>query len=104
VAQPRFCHDPVRGFVHRLHRGDHPVAAKARDIGRIDDLGMLHAPAAIALVGGREIVDRGEHGGIGSVADGVDGHLKLSIAARLIRLPSWVSFMRGRPRVAGASA
>jgi hypothetical protein len=45
-----------------------------------------------------------EHGGIGRVANGVDRHLKLSIAARLIRLPSRVSFICGRPRVAGASA
>ena len=37
------------------------MLAEARQIGGIDDLGMLDPPAAVALVGVGELLDRVEH-------------------------------------------
>jgi hypothetical protein len=90
--------------VHRLHRGDDAVAPEPREIGRVDDLRVFDAPATIALVGLRQILDGIQHGGIGLITDGVHRDLKPSIAARLIRLRNCVSDNWGSPRVPGASA
>ncbi len=74
--QPRLGHAPVRGFVRRLHRGDGAILAETRQVRRIDDLGMLDPPAAVALIGLGEFVDGVEHLRIGGVANGVDRDLE----------------------------
>ena len=61
----------------RLHRGDDAVAGEARQIGRIDDLGMLDPPAPVAPIGGGKLLDRVEQSGIGLVADRVDRDLEI---------------------------
>ncbi len=76
-AHPRFGHQPVGGLVGRLHRGDDRVAPEARQVRRVDDLGMLDPPAPVAFVGVRQFLDRGQQFGIGGVADRVDGDLEI---------------------------
>ena len=53
-----------------------PLLREALEIGRIDDLGMLDPPAAVALVGERELLDRIEQLRVGGVADRVDRDLE----------------------------
>ena len=74
---PRLGHQPVRGLVGRLHRGDGAVAGEARQVRRIDDLGMLDPPAPVAGIGGGKLLDRIEQGGVGLIADRVDRDLEI---------------------------
>ncbi len=53
-----------------------PCWPKRGDVGGIDDLRMLDAPAAVAGIGAGQLLDRAEHLGVGGVADRVDRDLE----------------------------
>lgn len=60
-----------------LHGSYRAEFSEAGDIRRVHDLGMFDAPAPVALVGRRQVLDQIEHGGVGLVADGVNGDLEV---------------------------
>ena len=94
VARPRI--DLVRRWIGvvRLHRGDDPEPAEARDVGPRDGLDVLDAVPSIAdRVGGRGSLVQIEDHPDPAVADGVDLHLPATAIRlgheriQLVRLP-----------------
>jgi hypothetical protein len=63
--------------VNSLHRGDDAEAAEAWDVGGVDVLRVLDAPAEVLFVGMRleGLLEDVERFAIGAVADGVDAEL-----------------------------
>ena len=63
--------------MHALHRRDHIQLRETPDVGRVEVLGVLDAPAQVGPVGvGREhLLVEVEHLPVGAVADGVGVHL-----------------------------
>ena len=55
--------------MHWLHRGDDAKMTEARNVRRIDDLGVFDPPAPVTAVSRCELLDRAQHCGIGFIAD-----------------------------------
>ncbi len=57
-----------------LHRGNDGIAGKEFKVGGVDHLGMFDAPAAVVLTPEETAIGM-EHQPVGTVADGMGGHL-----------------------------
>ena len=74
-AHAGFGHRLVGRGVGGLHRGDDLQLGEARDVGGVDQLGVLDPVAEAVAISGADFGEAVERLAVGGVADGVDGHL-----------------------------
>ena len=75
----------IRCAMDRLHRGDHAQAGKARNVVRVQVLGVFDAPAAVPIAG-KSLLEEVERFAVRPVADRVNAQLEVVLQRQPGRL------------------